>query len=65
MSENVTIKAEKKQDAKKKGKKRKEDREICPPPPSCVSAKHWAIKPLLLLLRCLSEKNSAVMKEHK
>lgn len=60
MSQNVTIKAEKKQDAKKKaGKKEKRVSS------SCVSARHWPIKPLLLLLRCLSEKNSVVMKEHK
>lgn len=30
---------------------------------SCVSAKYWPIKPLLLLLRWLSEKNYVVMKE--
>lgn len=32
---------------------------------SCMSARDWPIKLLLLLLRCLSEKNNVVMKEHK
>lgn len=63
MSENVTIKAEKKQDAKKKGGERKKTEECVSS--SRVPAKQRPIKSLLLLLRCLSEKNSVAMKGHK
>lgn len=62
MSKNVTIKPAKKQNAKQINGKKTEKTEKSVSS-SCVSAKYWAIKPLLLLLRCLSEKNYVVKQE--
>lgn len=61
MSKNVTIKPAKKQNANKMQKKNEKTEKSVSS--SCVSAKYWAIKPLLLLLRCLSEKNYVVKQE--